>query len=172
MQVWAFCRAQAHLRKHLHSNGTLLHPGPDLDTLCPGVELLQQDRQQALKEGSWGVLGAGLSGRYGPFVGHKRSGGRFYPHMDLSPPWTRFWQPMTREGGAAGRQAAGPLGGVMGHAGLSVGHKCSRGRFYPHLEPFSTLYQNLTPRALGWGCCSRAGSRCSRRGLDVYGEQA
>ena len=112
------------------------------------------------------------SGRYGPFVGHKRSGGRFYPHMDLSPPWTRFWQPMTREGGAAGRQAAGPLGGVMGHAGLSVGHKCSRGRFYPHLEPFSTLYQNLTPRALGWGCCSRAGSRCSRRGLDVYGEQA
>ena len=117
MQVWAFCRAQAHLRKHLHSNGTLLHPGPDLDTLRPGVELLQQGRQQALKEGSWGVLGAGLSGRYGPFVGHKRSGGRFYPHMELSPLWTRFWQLMTREGGLATRQAAGSLGGVMGRAG-------------------------------------------------------
>ena len=59
LQVWAFCGAQAHLRKHLHSHGTLLHPVPDLDTLCPGVELLQQGRQQALKEWQvWAFCGA------------------------------------------------------------------------------------------------------------------
>jgi hypothetical protein len=28
------------------------------------------------------VLGAGLSSRYGPFVGHRRSGGRVYTHME------------------------------------------------------------------------------------------
>jgi hypothetical protein len=88
--------------------------------------------------------------------------------------------------GALGRDCSGRVGSRCSWRGLeesgsrpesqalaflwSTRH--SGGLLYTHMGPISTLDQISAPDALEWGCCGRAGSRTSRRGLRVCWEQA